>query len=103
MADVYIRFPVTCPVCGEESLTACRAETIIDSLDARSTLALTSVCHGATWLASPTEEEQIREYLFMTIGFTKSSEPWMTSLDQGELKAAIALESARNRNPGPRG
>ncbi len=84
MADVYIRFPVTCPICGKESLTASRAETIIDCLDSRTTLRLSSTCHGAVWMASAVEEEQIRDYLFMTIGFTKSSDPWMAVLDQGE-------------------
>lgn len=99
MADVYIRFPVTCPVCGEESLTAYRAEILIDCLDARSELRLSSSCHDATWLASAVEEEQIREYLFTTIGFTKSSDPWMAALDHGETTAGAVFPYTRDRNP----
>ncbi len=83
MADVYIRFPVTCPVCGEEALSSLRAEIIIDALDSCSPLRLSSACHGAEWLASAVEVEQIREYLFTNFNFTSSSDPWMTALDQG--------------------
>ena len=97
MADVFIRFPVTCPVCGQEALTAVRAETIIDSLDSRAALRLSSTCHDASWLASAVEEEQIREYLFTTIGFTKSSDPWITTLDPGRAEG-MALGLKRDPN-----
>ncbi len=102
MADVYIRFPVTCPVCGKESLTAFQAEVLIDAMDSRSPLRLASTCHDASWLASGVEEEQIREYLFTTFGFTKSSDPWMTPTEQEATPAGPAWAFRRDRNSSSR-
>jgi hypothetical protein len=77
MGDVYIRFPVTCPICGAESITAFRVEAIVDGLDKGTPIRLAAKCHDRAWNASQLEVEQIREYLTATIKFTGRDHPWM--------------------------
>lgn len=79
MGDVYIRFPVTCPVCSVELLTAFRFDAVVDTLDNAAPLRLSAACHAAAWDASSVETEQIRDYLLTAINFTCSAEPWMSS------------------------
>ena len=64
MDDAAIRFPVTCPCCGQESLVASRLDTIVNLLETERRLKLTSECayHRVTWVANEIERNQIQEY-----------------------------------------
>ncbi len=63
MREVSIRVPVTCPECGAESLSEFIVAGVVDSLFTESPVELYSTCHRVHWAASPSEREQIREYL----------------------------------------
>lgn len=58
-----IRFPLTCPECGNEFLTQMPVAVIAVALIREQTIRLFSDCHGFWWDASSLEIEQIREYL----------------------------------------
>lgn len=63
MNEPTIRFPVTCLACGKETLTAYPVATVANALIQRRRLRLYADCHEEAWYATPTEMEQIREYL----------------------------------------
>ena len=63
MNEPTIKFPVTCPRCGNESLTAFPVATVANALIQRNRIRLYADCHEVAWHASATEMEQIREYL----------------------------------------
>jgi hypothetical protein len=63
MDDSYIRFPITCPRCGKESLTKFRAVIVTIALIEWRSMRLYSHCHEVFWDASDLELEQIRAYL----------------------------------------
>jgi hypothetical protein len=63
MRDLSIRFPVTCPLCGDDSLDCRRFQEIVDALFRFKPFALFAPCHGAHWTASAMELEQIRDYV----------------------------------------
>jgi hypothetical protein len=60
----FLRFPVKCPCCGQESLTASRFDTIERTVAAERPLMLFSNCarHRVMWLANEIERDQILEY-----------------------------------------
>jgi hypothetical protein len=58
-----IRLPIVCPKCGDELLTEFPVALLAESLLTRDDVQLHSSCHQITWTASPSEREQIREYL----------------------------------------
>ncbi len=62
MEHSYIRFPVTCPRCGQESLIECRAVIVSIALHECRGMRLYATCHDVHWDASAVELEQIREY-----------------------------------------
>jgi hypothetical protein len=65
--DLVIRFPVTCPLCGGDSL-ACRPFIeIIDAFFRFKPLVLFAPCHGAYWSASEIQLSQIRDYVSATL------------------------------------
>ncbi len=74
MGDVYIRVPVACPICSQESLVALRAEAILDALEAAAPLRLSTPCHRRAWCANSIETDQIREYLLATYNFATSNQ-----------------------------
>ena len=61
--EISIRFPVTCPLCGNEQLIDLPVAEIADSLLKSEDVYLSASCCGVVWVASETECEQIREYL----------------------------------------
>jgi hypothetical protein len=63
MKEPTIRFPVTCPKCGNELLTELPVAVVAVGLIRGSSIRLFADCHGVSWGASPLEIEQIREYL----------------------------------------
>ena len=63
MSEATIRFPVTCPKCGNESLGEYALADVAAALNASRPLRLSSPCHPQGWQAAPNEIEQIREYL----------------------------------------
>jgi hypothetical protein len=63
LKEPKIRFPVTCPQCGNEFLAEMPVAVIAIGLIRGSNIRLFSDCHGISWDASTLEVEQIREYL----------------------------------------
>jgi hypothetical protein len=63
LKEPTIRFPVTCPQCGNEFLTQMPVAVIAIGLIRGQNIRLFSDCHGVWWDASSLELEQIREYL----------------------------------------
>jgi hypothetical protein len=63
MDESYIRFPITCPRCGKESLTKFRAQVVTIALIEWRSMRLYARCHEVFWDASDLELEQIRAYL----------------------------------------
>jgi hypothetical protein len=65
MTEPEVHFPVKCPICAEEKLTGFRISIIADALNTGD-IRLYSLCHLASWDASRSEIDQIREYLDAT-------------------------------------
>ena len=63
MTQPTIRFPVTCPQCGEEALGEYALADVAAALIQTRALSLFSPCHHIHWHANDSEIEQIREYL----------------------------------------
>lgn len=63
MREPEVLVPVTCPQCGQESLTRLAVSVVADALLAGTRLPLRSKCHARVWDAGDLELEQIREYL----------------------------------------
>jgi hypothetical protein len=57
-----VRFPVTCPTCGQDMLVEFPVDIVAAGLLTGS-LVLVTPCHEVAWDASGVELEQIREYL----------------------------------------
>jgi hypothetical protein len=62
VSEAEILFPVTCPVCSRQSLSAFRLSVVADALQTGQ-IRLYASCHVAGWDASRSELETIREYL----------------------------------------
>jgi hypothetical protein len=62
-----VRFPVTCPICGRESLAEVRLATLAKALGTGADLVLSPTCHELSWAAGNIEREQIQEY-FAAVG-----------------------------------
>jgi hypothetical protein len=60
----FIRFPVKCPCCGEESLAASRLDAIERIVATERPLVLSVDCahHRVVWVANENERDQIRQY-----------------------------------------
>jgi hypothetical protein len=67
-AETPIPLPVTCPICGTESVTAFPALVVLTALTRWNNMALYASCHEGSWNASPAEIERIRAFL---------GEPWI--------------------------
>jgi hypothetical protein len=63
MKPAQVRFPVVCPECGAERLTAFAVADLAASLINGDAVMLQSPCHKCTWPADSDERDQIREYL----------------------------------------
>jgi hypothetical protein len=63
MNEPAIRFPATCPKCGEERLAEFPIDTVADALRRGSDICLVATCHDVIWTASDLELEQIHQYL----------------------------------------
>lgn len=63
MEQCLIRFPITCPKCGGESLTGFRAVVVTISVIEWHSMRLYSSCHQVFWDASEIELDQISAYL----------------------------------------
>jgi hypothetical protein len=57
-----LRFPIVCPRCSEESLSALPLSVIAEALTNGSRLGLRARCCDVTWDATEAEREQLREY-----------------------------------------
>lgn len=62
MAEAQVHFPVTCPICSEQTLTAFRISVVAEAL-ATGDIRLYASCHLASWDASDEELDGIRECL----------------------------------------
>jgi hypothetical protein len=58
-----IKFPVTCPQCGKESLAEYRVVAVTVALFEWGSMRLYADCHQVFWDASVVERSQIRQYL----------------------------------------
>jgi hypothetical protein len=63
MEGPTIRFPVTCPKCGEEHVDEYPIAEVAAALLSHGPLRLFASCHKYSWNATRTEVDQIREYL----------------------------------------
>jgi hypothetical protein len=63
MSEPTIRFPVTCPKCGNDVLMMFPVPILASALNAFANIRLHASCHDQWWDASKSEREQIREYL----------------------------------------
>jgi hypothetical protein len=63
MEESLIRFPITCPRCGNESLTEFRAVVVTIAVVEWHSMRLYSRCHHVFWNASDIELDQIGAYL----------------------------------------
>ena len=61
-AEPEIELPVNCPRCGQKSLSDFRLTVVAEGLQTNQ-IRLYANCHLASWDASETELEQIREHL----------------------------------------
>ncbi len=64
MDDSVVRFPVKCPMCGQESLVRTSLDTILQNLETDQPIKLYASCahHRVVWVASHIERGQIRDY-----------------------------------------
>jgi hypothetical protein len=63
MDEAKVRFPVTCSICGAESLGSFEVSDIAGALINHRRVRLYATCHNQTWDATIDEVLQIREYL----------------------------------------
>jgi|ERR1700704_5166981 hypothetical protein len=63
MAEPWLRFPVVCPECRREELSALPVAGVAAALLNGSAIPLHASCHDVYWHAIPSEIEQLREYL----------------------------------------
>ena len=65
--SVLISFPVTCPVCGSESLATFPITSVATAVDRNTPIWLSARCHDQKWNATDLERTQIRQYLIAII------------------------------------
>jgi hypothetical protein len=58
----WMKFPVTCPTCGQEFLSALRVAEVNLALRRSRPLELYASCHDQRWSATDYEVQQIRQY-----------------------------------------
>jgi hypothetical protein len=58
-----VRFPVRCPVCGNEVLAAFQMADLVGALINTRRVRLYAICHDASWDATDVEMQQLREYV----------------------------------------
>jgi len=58
----WMKFPVTCPTCGQEFLSALRVAEVNAALRSSKPLELYASCHDQRWSAADHEVQQIRQY-----------------------------------------
>ena len=63
MDNSSVRFPVRCPVCGNEVLAAVPVMDLVGALINELKIQLYAICHDAHWSASVIELQQLREYV----------------------------------------
>ena len=63
MKQPIVRFPVVCPRCGVESLAEVSIDLAAEALMRNEGTQLKATCHNLYWTASPTEMQQLREYM----------------------------------------
>jgi hypothetical protein len=64
--EPLVRFPVLCPTCASEMLTAVPVKAVAAALINGGTVRLHATCHDKWWDATAIELQQIREYLAAT-------------------------------------
>jgi hypothetical protein len=65
LTEPWLRFPVVCPACRREELTALPIAGVAAALLNGSVIPLHVTCHDFYWYASLIEIEQLREYLIV--------------------------------------
>ncbi len=69
MKKPIVRFPVVCPRCSVESLAEVSVDLAAEALMRNEGIQLKSACHNLYWTASPTEMQQLREYMRSAVFF----------------------------------
>jgi hypothetical protein len=78
-----VRFPVVCPECRRELLATLPVALVGAALIRNRPIRFYASCHAVYWDASPTEVEQLREYM---------GAPWLEA--QRAPRASEANETA---------
>jgi hypothetical protein len=63
MKQATVRFPVVCPRCGTKTLAELPVIVAAEALIKNEGVQLGAPCHHGNWMASPTEMQQLREYI----------------------------------------
>jgi hypothetical protein len=63
MKQPTVGFPVVCPRCGVESFAEVSIAVAAEALIRHEGTQLKAACHNLYWTASPTEMQQLREYM----------------------------------------
>jgi hypothetical protein len=93
MEESLIRFPITCPRCGNESLTEFRAVIATIAVIEWQSMRLYSPCHEVFWEASDIELDQIGAYIGASwIGASpgRTTSTAMSSMDHAASTSAAA-------------
>jgi two-component system, LuxR family, sensor kinase FixL len=61
--ELTVRFPVTCPVCGNEVLAAFRIADVTGALINARKIRLYAICHDTAWDATDVEMRQLHKYV----------------------------------------
>ena len=75
MAEPWFRFPVICPECRQEELSAMQIGGVAAALLKGEVIQLYASCHDIYWNARPVEVEQLRQYLALTTTTSERGPP----------------------------
>jgi hypothetical protein len=68
----WVKFPVTCPSCGSEFLSALRVAEVREALSCGRPIRLFASCHRRHWFADESESQRIRDHLVTLDALTRT-------------------------------
>jgi hypothetical protein len=63
MSEPWLRFPISCPICGAQELFTIPVAIVVARLLNGVAIEFHVNCHDLRWNADPREVQQLREYL----------------------------------------
>ena len=100
LREPWLRFPVVCPRCRREELSALPVAGVAAALLNGSAIPLHVSCHDIYWHASLTEIEQLREYLIIIgIGIERVAEANHPSMEARSMPLDKTGFAGRHRKP----